>query len=371
MSPRIFAATFILLFSLVACAAPATPTPLPSPPTAIPIPTPSGPVPTSIPPSPITPIPTGGSPVLPAGVSGKFVFAPGDGSIWVQDTPVAPPHVVVKASTDMFSEAPAFSPDGNLIAFALSALNAQATSPTSIQLVDVNGQNQHALEPAPDATSGFGWPAFSPDGKWVYYTLLGAKGATAIQRVPTQGGTPEKVLDNGRQAVLAADGKQLAFVRLNLDRFTTSLWVADAAGHNPQLLLNDGAFLTILAPHFSPDGQWILFSASGPPRSPLHALDLSPTRGCEPPLLCALAQPAYADGLPWDMWIISVDGKRAQQLTAVGADSPWPAWSRDGKYVAFMDTSGMYLVDVAQRTVMQLNRNRGHGVFDWWMPASN
>jgi Tol biopolymer transport system component len=304
-------------------------------------------------------------------VNGKFVFAPGDGSIWVQDSPTVPPRVVIRASTDTFSEAPAFSPDGNLIAFAQSALNSQASNPTSVQLVDVNGQNQHVLEPAPDATAGFGWPAFSPDGKWVYYTLLGAKGSTAIQRISAQGGAPEKILDNARQAVLSADGKQLAFVRLNLDRFTTSLWVADPEGQNPQLLLNENAFMTIMAPRFSPDGQWILFSASGPPRGPLHALNLSPARPCEPQFLCIFARPAYADGLPWDLWIISVDGKRAQQLTNVGADSPWPAWSHDGKYVAFMDTSGMYLVDLAQRTVTELNRNRGHGVFDWWMPASN
>jgi Tol biopolymer transport system component len=167
---------------------------------------------------------------------------------------------------------------------------------------------------------------------------------------------------------LSADGNHLAFVRFDMNRFTTSLWIADAGGHNPQLLLNEKAFLAIMAPRFSPDGQWILFSASGPPRTPVHALGLSPGRGCEPLLLCLLAQPVYADGLPWDLWLISVDGKRAQQLTNVGADSPWPAWSRDGKYAAFMDTSGMYAVDIAQHTVTQFNQNGGHGVLDWWMP---
>ncbi len=83
-----------------------------------------------------------------------------------------------------------------------------------------------------------------------------------------------------------------------------------------------------------------------------------------------LAQPAYADGLPWDLWVISADGTHTQQVTSVGADSPWPAWSNDGKYVAFMDTSGFYLVDVAQHVITQLNQNAGHGVLDWWMPKS-
>ncbi len=136
-------------------------------------------------------------------------------------------------------------------------------------------------------------------------------------------------------------------------------------GQNQHSLLADTVFRTIAAPHFSPDGQWILFAASGPPNSNLHGL-LAPQQSCEPALLCLLAQPAYADGLPWDLWRISVDGTRYEQLTNVGADSPWPVWSRDGKYVAFYATSGIYLVDVNTRVINQISRNGGHGVFDWW-----
>ena len=356
----------VLSLLLAACAASPTPTRLPSP-TAAPIP--SGPVPTPMPPSPLTPMPKGGSAVLPPGVNGKFVFAPGDGSIWLEDTPTSAPRVLVNGSANVFAQAPAFSPDGSQVVFEQDALNAQAPLPTSILMIGADGKNQHIVVKAPDAVSAFGWPAFSPDGKWIYYTLLGAKGKTEIDRVQSQGGTPEKVLDDSRQGVLSGDGKSLAFMRFNLDRFTTSLWIADADGQNARLLLNENAFLAIMAPRFSPDGEGILFSASGPPRTPLHALDLTPNRKCEPMLLCLFAKPAYADGLPWDLWSISVDGARAQQLTSVGADSPWPAWSRDGKHIVFMDTSGMYLVDVAQHTITQVNQNAGHGVLDWWMPA--
>lgn len=370
MNRTIMAFASILTILLVACAAPATPTPTPVPfPTSGPIP--SGPAPTSLPPSPLTPFPKSGPPALLSGLNGKFVFAPGDGSIWLEDTPTATPRVLVNGTADVFAQAPAFSPDGNQVVFEQDALNSQASLPTSILLVDADGKNEQVLVKAPDATSAFGWPEFSPDGKSIYYTKVGSKGVTEIDRVPVQGGTAERILDGARQGVLSGDGKLLAFVRFDLTRFTTSLWIAGADGHNPRPLLNDSAFLALMAPHFSPDGQWILFSASGAAKTPLHALNLSPERACEPLLLCMLAQPAYADGLPWDLWEISTDGTSARQLTSVGADSPWPAWSRDGKYIMFMDTSGMYIVDVAQHTVTQINKNSGHGVIDWWMPAAS
>lgn len=361
----VFAA--FLISVLTACAASPTATPLPLP-TATEGPIPAGPLPTPIPQSPVTPIPKDGTAVLLPGVTGTFVFAPGDGSIWVQDGPTNAPRVLVKGNVNVFAQAPSFSPDGGQVVFEQDALNSQASLPTSIIIIGTDGRNQQVLVKAPDGTSAFGWPAFSPDGKWIYYTLLGAKGVSEIDRVPAQGGAPAKIVDGARQGVLSADGKQLAFVRFDTNRFTTSLWIAGSEGQSPHQLLNDRAFLAIMAPHFSPDGKWVLFSASGPPRTPVHALAISSDRGCTPLLLCVLAQPAYADGLPWDLWIISSDGKLAQQLTNVGADSPWPAWSRGGKYVAYMDTTGVYAVDVAEHSITQLNENRGHGVFDWWMP---
>jgi Tol biopolymer transport system component len=79
-----------------------------------------------------------------------------------------------------------------------------------------------------------------------------------------------------------------------------------------------------------------------------------------------LAGRAHADGLPWDLWTVTREGSHFTRLTNVGADSPWPVWSRDGRSIAFFDTSGQYLLDVPSRVVSQLNRNGGHGGFDWW-----
>ncbi|MGB8643694.1 MAG: LpqB family beta-propeller domain-containing protein [Anaerolineae bacterium] len=327
---------------------------------------PLGPAPTAIPTSPYTPAPKQGVPALPAGVNGKLVFAPGDGSIWVQDALTAPPRNIVKASKDLYAEAPAFSPDGKLVAFHATKLNLQGPAAETIDLIGADGQNPRTLVAASDPKSEVLWPSFSPDGQWVYYTLETADHRhSEIHRVPVTGGSNDKVLDEGRMPVLSPDGKRLAFIRFNVDRFTSGLWIADIDGKNIQPLLREDTFLTIAALHFSPDGQWILFAASGPPSHELHAQVL-PDYPCAPQLLCALAQPAYADGLPWDLWVLSPDGSKSRQLTHIGADSPWPVWSHDGKYIAFFQTNGIFLLDVSSGIIMQVSRNGGHGIMDWW-----
>jgi Tol biopolymer transport system component len=160
----------------------------------------------------------------------------------------------------------------------------------------------------------------------------------------------------------------MTFLRFNPTTLASSLWVADADGHNPQMIVADDVFLAMLAPRFSPDEKWILFSESGPPSHPLPGALLHSGKNCEPALLCALAEPALADGLPWDLWLVSVDGRRFQQLTNVGFDSPWPAWSRDGRYIAIFETSGFYILDVERRLLSMWRPDGGHGVMDWWTP---
>ncbi len=134
------------------------------------------------------------------------------------------------------------------------------------------------------------------------------------------------------------------------------------------MLVADKVFQSVLAPRFSPDGRWVLFAASGPPSHPLPGALQLQRQGCQPVLFCAVAQPVYADGLPWDLWLVSVDGKHFQQLTNVGFDSPWPAWSRDGKYIAIFETTGFYVLDVARRLLSQWQPQGGHGAMDWWAP---
>ena len=311
-----------------------------------------------------------GTPAPPPSLSGEFVFAPGDGSLWIQDAATGRAAALVKATAEIFADAPAFSPDGKWVVYVETRLSATGVAQNSIHIIASDGKNDRVLAEPPDIKTSYGWPAFSPDGKWVYYTsaypIPPNTQHSEIQRISSNGGAPQAILQDARSAVLSPDGSQLVFTRFNFSNFSASLWTADADGRNAKLIVPDDLFAAVSGTRFSPDGKWILFAASGPPTRPVPGALLLPQSPCEPRLLCALAGRAYADGLPWDLWLVSPDGKRFEQLTNVGFDSPWPAWSGDGKYIAIFEINGFYVLDVDRHVLSQWKAEGGHGIMDWW-----
>lgn len=304
-------------------------------------------------------------------LAGKFVFAPGDGSIWLQDPADGRPRPLITPTPEMFADAPNFSPDGKRIVYVRSTLTGQGAAQYAIHTINVDGSDDRAIAIPPDPKTAFNWPSYSADGKWIYYTasypVPPNKQHSEIQRIPVEGGAPVTLVTDARNADASPDGRYIAFLRFNFDTFSAGLWIADGDGQNARPLLGDDVFLMIAAPLFSPNGSEILFVASGPNMRPLPGVS-SRMPSCEPGLLCWFAKPALADGLPWDLWTVTSDGRRFTRLTKVGADSPWPAWSRDGRQIAFFDPSGQYLLDLPSKVVSEISRNGGHGVFDWWQP---
>ncbi len=311
-----------------------------------------------------------GTPAPAPPIDGKFIFAPGDGSIWVQDPANGKPTPVVKPSPELFADAPSWSTDGKTFVYVRSSLTAQGTAQYAIYRAHADGTNNQQLALPPNNKISFNWPHASWDGKWLYFTasypVPPNKQHSEIQRIPVGGGEPQKIIEDARMSTESPDGKQIAFIRFNFDTFSAGLWVADIDGNNARPLLNDDVFIMISAPQWSPDGSQILFAASGPNTRPLPGIESFHVPQCSPQLLCMFAKPAHADGLPWDLWTVTPDGTKFARLTQIGADSPWPAWSRDGKQIAFIDTSGQYLIDLSTRAVSQISRNGGHGAFGWY-----
>jgi Tol biopolymer transport system component len=285
---------------------------------------------------------------------------------------------LVKGGEGSFADAPSFSPDGNRVVYTAIKIQADGTVENAIHLIDADGKNDHAIVTPPDPKFEYNWGVFSRDGKWIYFTSSAptpdSRQESELQRIPVEGGAAQSVLKDARMVTFSRDGKRITFTRLNIQNFTTSLWIADADGQNVKPLVGDDVFLTLWAQSFSPDGEWILFAASGPPSRPLPGALLLPSPPCQPELLCALVQPllaglaapAYADGLPWDLWLVNSDGTRFQQLTLAGFDSPWPAWSRDGKYIAIFEITGLYVLDTTRSTLSLLRERGGHGALDWF-----
>jgi eukaryotic-like serine/threonine-protein kinase len=124
------------------------------------------------------------------------------------------------------------SPDGRLVAYertqhgVVSLWMQQLATGSTAQISDLGTSHIQ------------GGPRFSPDGNYLYFSThaLGAPTVT-LYRVASLGGTPEIVLDDVPVTIsFSPDGKQFAFVRLDLAKHASYLMTAEADGSNPHVV---------------------------------------------------------------------------------------------------------------------------------------
>ncbi len=322
------------------------------------------------------------TPEHPLNLPGQFVFSPGDGSVWLQAANGADIHVLVKRSEDNLAEAPAFSPDGRQVLYSSKSFTSNGEMIEDVRVIGVDGSGERVVAAPQDTKTAFILPSWSSDGKQLFFASSPTTPGNQqdhLMRASASGGTPQLFMENARGPNFSRDGKKMVFTRYDYGTYRSSLWVAQADGSNPKMLMDDHVFISIEGPRFSPDGQTIVFAASGAPQRELPGLQSSGP-GMPPyaqsPLVpddsCLVRLPfgcwmgaASAHGLPWDLWLVNTDGTKFDRLTKIGADSPYPVWSADGKYVAFMDFSGMYVVERQSKTGYLISMNGGHGSLDW------
>jgi eukaryotic-like serine/threonine-protein kinase len=166
-------------------------------------------------------------------VSDRIAFASrrtGNWTIWTSDADgnAAAPAVRFPSGATRMIGSPAWSPDGNQIAFDVRIGNypnifvAVVGSGSPQQITEGNGQNLV--------------PAWSPDGRWIYYTSR-ATGAETIWRIPAGGGEPRQITKHGGYSVkVSPDGKYLYYLKSSREG---GLRRAAAEGGEEELLVPD------------------------------------------------------------------------------------------------------------------------------------
>ena len=162
--------------------------------------------------------------------------------------------VIVAGDPERNESAPAFSPDGMLIAFH------ENDSDGGLFVVGATGESARRL-----TDRGF-HPAWSPDGKKIVYTTepistpYSRVGYSELWAVPAAGGAATKIDTGGRdaaQAVFSPSGTHIAF--WGATNGQRDLFVVQAAGGAVVPLTNDAPL--DWAPSYSSDGQWIYFAS--------------------------------------------------------------------------------------------------------------
>ncbi|MGH2607223.1 MAG: TolB family protein, partial [Anaerolineales bacterium] len=260
----------VVALALAACAPAATPgvaSPTRTPPPSATVPAASG---TAAPPIPTTVVP-----VLwrDLGLSGRLVFVEGAQRITDLDLASGALRVLFEAPLGGWVTSASLSPDGQSIVLAYSEPPPpeEMASYTGIYLLPADGSSGPTpllLPPGPEEAY-FG-PVFAPDGATLYLVHLQRTPDDPVQpfrqsigRVQLGEGRVEPLVDDAFWPSISPDGLRLAYVTIDPDDFTNTLFLAGSDGESAGPAVEPGFLPYLDAPVFSRDSTWLYFSAVG------------------------------------------------------------------------------------------------------------
>jgi len=306
----------------------------------------------------------------PAAGTGTIVLVRGN-DLWTMTADGSHPVQLTHEGGENFANNPAFSPDGSQIAYALHiAPSGNNWGGAELHVMAVDGSGDRTLVPAKDKGERSENPAWSADGQAIYDAhdlpiFDGNKytGDTlSIDRVNAATGRAQVVVKGAIFPTTSRSGG-LAWVTYNVDTSAFQLQVGSADGSNARTILTDKDFQAIYSPRLSPDGKVLVFAGSGRTGSKVASVGMGTRLAAA--LNPLLPSSAEAHGLPWDPWVIGVDGTGFKKIMNLGSDEQALTWSPDGQDIAMANLSSTYLMRADGGGVHRIVDRGDPGGLDW------
>lgn len=231
-------------------------------------------------------------------------------------------------------------------------------------------------------------PSFSPDGKRiVYISTVSGKEQLFIAQV--DGSSLLQITRDDadhEDPAWSPDGRKIAYVLMR--QGLSVIYIMDSDGSNQEALTPTGVH--VIHPHWSPDSGRIVYCTTDdldPPRknaSEIQEIDLR-TRKAKTLITGGInTYPAYSpDGEKLalrrfvgttnsEVFVADADGSHLRNLTNNDAFDGWPAWSPDGKQIAFASNrrSGyqVFVMNADGSQVRLVANTEGRATAPAWAP---
>jgi len=313
----------------------------------------------------------------------------GADNIWVMNADGSDKRQVTKEDFRLLNQ-PSWSPDGRFIVAKKHFTTQRSAGTGEIWMYHVSGGGgvQLTERPNPQFQKEIGEPIFAPDGSAVYFTRNTTPGNAfiyaqdsnagifAIERYDIASGEVTTAVSGFGGAVRptpSPDGKSIAFVRRDKDQ--SQLWVKDIASGAERMVYGDldldmqetwavyGVYPNM---DWTPDSQSIVFWAGGKLKRigadgtglaeiPFTVSDTRGVADAPHPVIevspdsFTTAMPRFATLSPDGSRVVFESMGRLYTKSARGSDAParltrdssdtlelWPAFSRDGKKLAYI-----------------------------------
>lgn len=214
----------------------------------------------------------------------------------------------------------------------------------------------------PDEDALYFDPVWSPDGQYIYFSHVEPLDRTAytfgttLKRLHLASGEVELIAEEGIWPQLSPDGRWLTYILSKPPNATNALMVANPDGSQARELVADNLFTAVDVPIFSPDNQYIYFTAA--------PLTSEPFLSWFDRLLGV--QVASAHTLPSDWYRIPLAGGEIEQLTALNGISMYGRFAPDNQPLfAFSSQGGLYTMSVDGENVQKIQDGVFTDSFAW------